>query len=401
MKRVLFVDDDVVLRETLRSALKRIQVPWEMVFAASGEEALQELGKAPFEAIVSDLHMPVMDGSQLLAQVRERFPSVVRLCLSGTVDDDAFLAAVPVTHQFLNKPCNPETLRDVVERACALRAMLQNEAARVLVGKVNQLPATPQTFEALANAIARPNAHTADITQIVSKDTALCVKVLQIVNSAFFRRTGPISSIQAAVTFVGMEMVKSLALSACVFNALDASEAASKLLHDLQARSIRKAHFARTLLSEGRESDEAFTAGLLLDIGQAVLALASPDAFGRMVEEARVSRRPWHELEPKYFQVAHPEVGAYLLGLWGLPLDLIEAVAYHHNPSVVQHSGTRVLAAVHVADAVVDAVPNQPVKLLNHLDAQFVSREDIQRLLRNWDIDTDADAYVAQRLVAQ
>jgi len=109
------------------------------------------------------------------------------------------------------------------------------------------------------------------------------------------------------------------------------------------------------LLRESRHADEAFTAALLLDIGQAVLALSAPQKFEQMIELARTSGRAWHEVEPEVFGAAHPEVGAYLLGLWGLPLDLIEAVAYHHAPSRVQHAHTSVLAAVHVADAVVDA----------------------------------------------
>jgi HD-like signal output (HDOD) protein len=333
--------------------------------------------------------------------VREQYPHVVRLCLSGTVDEDALVRAMPMTHQFLGKPCSADALCEVVERVCSLRAILQNDAIRQLIGKLNSLPTTPQTFEALSSAMSQPNAHTDDIAKIVSKDTSLCIKILQIVNSAFFRRGAPIASIHAAITFVGMEMIKSLALSACVFNALDASPIASKLVQDLQARSIRKAHFARMLLHESRQADEAFTAALLLDIGEAVLALADPQKFERMVATARNSHRPWQEVEPEFYGVAHPEVGAYLLGLWGLPLDLIEAVAFHHAPSQVQHGQTRVLAAVHVADAVIDATSDHSARLLDNLDADFVERTEIVRCLKAWNIDTDTDVQSAQRLVVE
>jgi HD-like signal output (HDOD) protein len=308
---------------------------------------------------------------------------------------------MPVTHQFLSKPIVGDALRDVVDRACSLNSILHHQGIRELVGRLNALPATAQTFQDLSEAMTQPNTHTADISRIVSKDTALCVKTLQIVNSSFFRRRQAITSIQAAVTFVGMEMIKSLALSACVFNALDASPAASRLLRDLQTRSMRKAHFARSLLKDSRHADEAFTAALLLDVGQAVLALCSPEMFAEVMQIARETNRPWHEVEKEAFGVAHPEVGAYLLGLWGLPLDLIEAVAYHHTPSKVKHAQTAMLAAVHVADAVIDATADQPEKLLNKLDAAFVARTGVNRCLTEWDIDPDGDVRTAQQKVAQ
>ncbi|HEX4023631.1 MAG TPA: response regulator [Steroidobacteraceae bacterium] len=396
-KRVLFVTAEPAAASALRSALLQQRSSWHVAFARSAAEALAELGRAPFDAIVSELHLPHTDGAQLLAQVRELHPNVVRLCLSDGVDEELFLRAVPVTHQFLRKPCSADNVREVVERACSVGGILHNEAIRELIGKLQALPATPQTFEALSAAIARPTAHAADISNIVSNDRALCVKTLQIVNSALFRRTGTITSIQTAVSYVGMEMLKSLAMSACVFHALDASPATGKLLADLQARSIRKARFARLLLEGSHGADEAFTAALLLDVGQAVLALSAPAQFERMVALARERDAPWHEIEPECFGVAHPEVGACLLGLWGLPLELIEAVAHHHCPSRVQHAQTRVLAAVHVADAIVDATADQPAKLLDHLDAAFVARSEVARCLSDWNIDPAADTRSLQR----
>jgi HD-like signal output (HDOD) protein len=398
MRRVLLVDAAPAALSQLQQALQQQRSQWDTVAAASAAAALASLAQKRFDAIVCDIGAPTMDGAQLLAQVRDRHPNVVRLCLSDTVDGDAFLRAVPVTHQFLSKPCNVENLCDVLERICSLRDILQHPAIHALIGNLKALPATPQTFQALSDAIAKPNAHAADITQIVSQDTVLSVKVLQLANSAFYRRGAPVTSIQAAISYAGLEMIKSLALSACVFSALDASPAAVSRLQDLQGRSLRKAHFARMLLRESRHAEEAFTAALLLDIGQAVLALSAPEKFEQMIELARSTGRAWHEVEREVFGAAHPEVGAYLLGLWGLPLDLIEAVAHHHTPSRVQHANTSVLAAVHVADAIVDATADRPAKLLDRLDASFVARTGVSRCLTAWNIHIDGDDLEAQRL---
>jgi HD-like signal output (HDOD) protein len=398
MRRILLVDAAPAALAQLQQALQVLRPQWQTASANSARAAMVALSQRRFDAVISDIGGAALDGSELLALVRDGYPNVVRLCLSDHSDDDAFLRAVPVTHQFFGKPCNVENLCEVLERICSLRDILRSGAIQQLIGNLKALPATPQTFQALSEAIARPNAHVAGIAQIVSADTALSVKVLQLANSAYYRRGAPVTSIQAAISYAGLEMIKSLALSACVFSALDASPNAVKRLQDLQGRSLRKAHFARMLLRESRHADEAFTAALLLDIGQAVLALSAPQKFEQMIELARTSGRAWHEVEPEVFGAAHPEVGAYLLGLWGLPLDLIEAVAYHHAPSRVQHAHTSVLAAVHVADAVVDATADRPAKLLDRLDASFVARTGVSRCLTAWNIHLDADELQAQRL---
>ncbi len=400
MRRVLLVDAATPALAQLQQGLRALRPQWDIVAAASGAAALASLAQQHFDAVVSDIGLPSMDGPLLLAQVRERHPNVVRLCLTASADDAAFLRAVPVTHQFLSKPCNAELLGDMVERICALRDMLQQPAIHELVGNLKALPATTRTFQALSDALARPDAHAAAIADMVSMDTALSLKVLQIANSAFYRRGTPVTSIQAAISYAGLEMIKSLALSACLFNALDASSAAGRRLQELQGRSLQQAHFARMLLRDSRHADEAFTAALLLDIGQAVLALSAPEKFERMIELARSSGRACHEVEPEVFGAAHPEVGAYLLGLWGLPLDLIEAVAYHHTPSRVQHAHTSVLAAVHVADAVVDSTGQRPTRLLDRLDASFIARTGVARCLTAWNVHVDAEAEQAQPLGA-
>ena len=401
VKRVLFVDEDTTTVASLRSAFLAQRDALEAVFVSSGEQALAQLAAQPFDAIVSSLCMPHMDGAQLLGMVRERHPGVIRLCMGEADDDEAFLRAVPVTHQFLRRPCSPDTVREVIDRACSLALILHDPSIRQLVSRLDSLPATPQTFQQLSVAIARPTSHTHDISQIVSNDRALCVKTLQIVNSALFRRSAPITSIPAAITYVGLEMLKSLALSACVFTAIESSPQIHRLLSDLQDRSLRKARFAHSLLDGEHGADEAFTAALLLDIGQAVLALGSPERFEAMVSEARERALPWHDVEAKYFGAAHPEVGACLLGLWGLPLELIEAVAHHHRPSVIAHPQTRVLAAIHVADAAVDATSaGSTLRLNERLDASFIARSEIARQLSDWHIDVGADTRLVRRLQA-
>jgi HD-like signal output (HDOD) protein len=396
MKRILFVATGTALPDAVRAYLAPQRARWHMEQVSSAAAAIAMLAGAEFDAMICDLSLPGSDAPELLARAQQLYPNMVRLCLADSLEGDAFLRAVPLAHQFLDKPCQADTLFELVERTCAVREILGRPAIRTLVGRLQQLPSTPQTFKALSEAIAEPNAHSDRIAEIVSQDQALSVKTLQIVNSALFRRRTPISSIHAAVAFVGLEMIKSLALSACMFSALESSPAASRLLKDLQVRSMRRAQFARMLLDGSRYAQEGFTAALLLDVGEAVLALGSPEQFQQMIALAQARSQPWYEIEPEIFGVAHPEVGAYLLGLWGLPIELIEAVAYHHRPSRVAHRRTDVLLAVHVADAVTRINPENPGNVMDRLDPEFVERPEIALCLKSWMLNPESESGLAQ-----
>src|SRR5262250_288397 len=104
-RRILFVDDDPQLLSGLGKALRKHRHRWTMVFADSGDAALAEIHRATFDVVVSDMRMPVMDGAELLAQIRDRDPSTIRMILSGFSERNAIVRAQPVAHQFFNKPC--------------------------------------------------------------------------------------------------------------------------------------------------------------------------------------------------------------------------------------------------------------------------------------------------------
>lgn len=124
MQRILFVDDEPRLLSGLRRMLHAMRGQWRMEFAGSGVEALTRLVEQPFDIVVTDMRMPIMDGSELLRLIRERFPSIIRMVLSGQCDREAVLKTVGPAHQFLTKPCNSEMLKESLNRASRLRDRL-------------------------------------------------------------------------------------------------------------------------------------------------------------------------------------------------------------------------------------------------------------------------------------
>jgi DNA-binding NtrC family response regulator len=178
MKRVLFVDDDVPVLESLRLALRHRDREWSMTFANSGAQSLAEFQSRPYEVIVSDIRMPAMHGTRLLRTVSERWPEAARIALSGVADAEQVMHLAPIAHQFLSKPCESSLLERVIDRSLRLQELLPNPALRAVVGRARRLPPMRRTYSKLQLAILT-NTPTADeVAQIVASDTMLAAKVL-------------------------------------------------------------------------------------------------------------------------------------------------------------------------------------------------------------------------------
>jgi HD-like signal output (HDOD) protein len=352
--RILFVDDDLAVLDALRDLLRKERKRWDVVFATGGEQALKELRRAPFDIVISDMCMPGMDGAALLARVKAEFPDAARLVLSGHAEREAVLRAIPVAHQFLSKPCDAATLRATLERTYDLRALLANDAIRAIVGKLERLPSVPNTYFELTRAAANADTGTADLAAIVQRDPAMSVKVLQLVNSAYFGIAQRVSSIQQAIAYLGLELLKGLALTANAFSAMETHTVEGFSLEAVQSHSIRTARLVKHFLSDPRRAEEAFTTALVHDVGKIVIALGLPAEFAEVAREARAGTRPPHQVEQELLGVTHAEVGAYLLGMWGLPSAVVKCVAFHHNPDAIGEGPLDTLAALHAADVLSD-----------------------------------------------
>ena len=385
-KRILFVDDEQNVLHGLQDILRKHRRQWDMVFALGGEAALAELARSPFDVVVSDMKMPGMDGATLLRKVQQDYPSVARLVLSGHAEREAVVRALPVAHQFLSKPCDVQVLRDVIERTCTLQALLHDDTVRTIVGRLDRLPSVPRCYLELTTAISEPESTLAKVGTVVEKDPAMAAKVLQLVNSAFFGAGQRVTSVNRAVIYLGIELIQGLALSAEVFATLkDLPIDSSFSLDRLQEHSVITARLARRLVSDPKKADEAFAAALVHDIGKIVLALSFGDQYGDVMRMAGERRIPGHLVEKEVLGVTHAEVGAYLLGVWGLPYSIVEAVAYHHTPRLAT-GAPEVVAAVHVADMLVDTMLERDAGPgeSDLLDGVFLEEKGLAPMLSQW-----------------
>jgi HD-like signal output (HDOD) protein len=122
-------------------------------------------------------------------------------------------------------------------------------------------------------------------------------------------------------------------------------------LDELSDRALRAARNARKLLPDKVQGQDAFTAAVLQDCGLLVLMSRLPEVFREIVSRAQGDNKAFDEIEREVLGVTHGEIGAYLLGIWGLPYSIVEAVAYHHSPQKTNSVGLDVTCAVHIASA--------------------------------------------------
>jgi putative nucleotidyltransferase with HDIG domain len=352
MKRILFVDDDSRFLEALRVGLQPRAAEWSMSFVESGARAIQELEQSPQDVLVADVRMPEMDGAQLLRAVRERWPDTIRIVLSGAADLADVIRLLPIAHQYLNKPCLAKRLEEVIERSLDVMAILSKQSLRALMGSTDRLPAQPRVFSRLRVAMANDKISAREVSRIIRADAMVTAKVLQIANSAFFGPARRVTSIEQAVMYLGFPAVRNLAMCAEVFAHRPRNSFAAPLsLERLQQHTNRVAAVVHALTSETAWNDDAVLAALLHDVGYWVLVQECPQDLEKALDVAIADRIPIHEAETRVLGASHAEVGAYLLGLWGLPYPIVEAVARHHTPEGVRTVKFDVLAALAVAMA--------------------------------------------------
>jgi len=394
MLRVMIVDDDADALYRTQRMLRAYRRDWQMKFCFGPEPALDALAAEAFDVVVADLSMPGASGGDLLACVRDLYPDAVRILVCSPADQNALLQSVGPAHQYLAKPVDPVQFRESIDRAGLLGKRLTKPGLKALVSKIDTLPSLPSVYLELLSELRRSDASVRRVADLVGHDVAMTAKVLQLVNSSFFGLAVHVHDVHHAASLLGLNALKPLVLSAGVFRQLEESRVPAALAEQVLEHSLAVGCLAKKLAEiEGlsrEEIDNALLAGILHDIGKLVLADHFGHNYALVCVAAERARLPLLEAELDQFAASHADVGGYLLGLWGLPQDLIEAVALHHDPRSHETARFTPLSAVHAANALVhaaavydDAVDGNEL-VAPKLDRQYLTQIRCLQRVEEW-----------------
>ena len=354
-KRILFVDGDETQSQLLARQVSASDVDWDTLFLTSTEKALAALDEDSFDVVVADLHLPSKNEGGFLAEVMARHPKIARLIVSDPADQALAMGAAGVVHQYVPKPCEVAVLKGAVGRAGDLEASIRRDRIMEIVARMDRLPSLPSLYIKVVEKLKDPEVSLEDVGEIIGHDIAMTAKILKLVNSAFFGLRRQISSPVEAVNYLGLDTVKGLVLSIHAFAQFDADALGSLALEAVWNHSMQTAVCCKMIAGieglKGRMRDESFVAGMLHDTGKLVLASNEPERYVQALEtapEIGIARA-----EEAVFGVNHADIGGHLFALWGLPVPVVDAVEFHHDPLNSPETELSTLTLVHASNAIV------------------------------------------------
>jgi putative nucleotidyltransferase with HDIG domain len=357
VNQILFVDSDPAALEALKAAVEGQQTGWHATYVTSAQAALNLLSNRWFDVVFTELRLPGMDGADLLEQIRLHHPSIIRVLLAEPLEDDQLDRAVAVAQRFVAKPWDMQTLVASLQSVLGAWPRTDNPLVRTIVGRLASLPSSSSTYPRLVNVMAQSDATIDQISAVIATDPALSAKLLQVVNSAFFGLPFKVASVPQAVSYLGLTSLRALVLLSTVFAAADSCPTVDGFSSTrLQRHSLLCARLARTLVEDQRSRDDAFTAGLLHDIGMLALAVGMNKRYALALRHAERSKRPLAEVETSFLGTSHVAVGAYLADVWGLPDVVVEAIELHHDEVAPTETHAGVVRAVRLAQAAAECL---------------------------------------------
>ena len=389
MRRVLCVGEDQPLWREIRNQPPGFAQEWQAEFAQTGPEALAWAEQGIFDAVVADVQLFDMSGVDLLDEIMRRQPNALRVVVSDQGDLQNTVKCIGKAHHHLLKPCDVSMLINALNQGLTLGSWLPTRSVQDLIGKLRWVPSPPNIYFRIAMEMDSPTASVETIAQIIAQDPPTTAKVLQMANSAVFGLQLQVNEPAEAVAYLGMEATRTLVLLAHTFSEFDRLPRSGFSVDKLWHHSVLVGQFARHIaLMEQHASDlgeQAYAAGLLHDLGKVLFAANLPMPFGQAVMLAKQGAMNLHAAETKLFGANHAEVGACLLGIWGLPLPIVEAVALHHQPSASARDSFCALTAVHAADVFAQkSAPDQVAAVSPELDQPYLERLGLAERVEFW-----------------
>ncbi len=398
--RVLVVEDDASTRGALERSLRRLG--YDVLLAANGAAGLELAVDETPAVIITDIHMPQMDGHTLLRRLahRDLDAAVIVTSGSGTMEDVVDVLRAGAV-DYLKKPWTSSELVAAVGRAAEIHGKRRSQRGQAAVAPVLAtaparpdgpdrtftrvlarlregeipLPAAPVVAAELRALVHRPGAQVEDVAALIERDPHLCTRVLRIANSALYARLGRSHDLRVAVARIGFRQIQNLVETIFLHGCYQVSEPRfAALLAKLWRASLARALAMRALADVATADDEinsetAYLVGLLADVGASFLLWLTAQRSSSGVAGSLDPERYLPSIRDK-----HEQVGETLLAGWGLdPMVALVAGAHHAGSPPAPPSSYWALSVL--ASQLVDRLaPGDDITRELPADARLVDR---------------------------
>jgi len=214
---------------------------------------------------------------------------------------------------------------------------IDENKAKSITRSIRNIPSLPEIVTKIMELVQNPNSSASQLSKVISHDTGLTSRVLRLVNSAYYGFPGKISSIQHAVMVLGFTTMRGLVLSSSIFKVFSNNE--NNPIHldykKLWKHSLICAVAAKKINENFhfKQDDDIFSAAILHDIGKIILDQYDHENYVRVMKDKNSPvYQKSYELEQKYCEMTHQEIGYLVAQEWNLPESLVKVIHYHHNP---------------------------------------------------------------------
>ncbi|MGC1443570.1 MAG: response regulator [Burkholderiaceae bacterium] len=388
MHSVLIVVEGASLSSAFKNNFGPLKNQWQIEFAPSAADARRSLVNGSFDVVICDTLLSGYPAAEVLADAKAGNSKSVRIALSPSVESETQLDCAGVVSHLLPRLADMPSIRGAIERSLALQAIADRNDVQDLLPDDSPWCVIPELYTEVLDEASRLDGSLEQAANLIDMDHGLSARLLKVLNSEFFATSRTIGSVDQAAYLLGFDVVRAMLLSQLLFDRVDKVERllpVKQLIHHSRYAAALARKIARLEKLPSKQSDQALFAGLLQSSGMFVMSQADPFRYAAVMDAVGGQEATFQEAEFDIFGFTHAEVGARLLHAWGLPADIIEAVAFQHTPGKCANKNFSTLSAVYAANSLVSSL-KYPVgsSVRDSIDSQYLLRVASADAIKQW-----------------
>lgn len=323
MKKILIVDDEVQILKALSRMF--LETDYEIYTAENGMEALKLIEATDIDMVISDMRMPLLDGYQLLSSIKEKYPKIIRVILSGYAEEKSMFRALlhNVAKLYVFKPWNNNELLENINRLFADDFLLNSKDLMDMIDQIGCSSCMPANYEKMISLIEEENMEA--LIGEMEQDPSLSSLLLQVGKSAVYGVMP--NTVRQMSNYIGLHNLKSFLHCACIINSdkKDGDETDEpEILWKHAYLTNRIFLFLYEAFFHKQPPEASMFAGLMHNIGL-ILMIKGLQNQGLLDED--LTMVDYVQLDQNEYQMQHQEIGGHFIDLWDLPFPMYEIAA--------------------------------------------------------------------------